>query len=86
MSTNDNERRTCLNVDLIADIIFGSMYFIPSDLLKMATRDDWRAVARAVITTMRVPTAEMLDAPPPIAGENPSAEEVWQAMIDKILE
>ena len=40
-------------INLIADIIYGSLYFIPpnSPSLASVTRDDWRAVARAVLMT-----------------------------------
>lgn len=42
--------------------------------------------ARAVLTAIREPNEAMMEAPPPIAGENPGVREIWQDMLDSILE
>jgi hypothetical protein len=45
----------------------------------------WLRAARIGIAAMREPTEAMLEASPPIAGENPSKYEIWQAAIDEAL-
>ncbi len=42
-------------------------------------------LARTAIQAMREPTEAMMEAPPPIAGENPGVREIWQDMIDEAL-
>jgi hypothetical protein len=48
-------------------------------------RSFWRYLAVAAIQTQREPTEAMLNATTPIAGENPSACEIWYDMIDAAL-
>jgi len=46
---------------------------------------DLEKLARTAIGAMRDPTEDMLDAYPPIAGENPSGLDIWRDMIDAAL-
>lgn len=60
-----------------------------------ATRAAWEAAMRAAITAMRDPTEEMCEAgaayyhdnyQPGHAKEQTTAPDIWQSMIDKVLE